>query len=176
MLARWNPSEGGDRWGLETRVASTIFCSWEKVAHLAINLHRRTTISNRRKLRTAREMLLKLFQTLVFLKHEESFDTKSIREQNLRITYIWIPQKEVLIFNFINRVPQMEFGIPQKQLRYSGTLLIWSPMGQKNFSRINEGFFFYKKMYGSFCQAAKRSGRNNEVTVRRCFTVHCIYL
>ena len=24
---------------------------------------------------------------------------------------------------------------------------------------------FYKKMYGDFCQAAKKSGRNNEVTV-----------
>ena len=156
MLARWNPSEGGDRWGLETRVASTIFCSWEKVAHLAINLHRRTTISNRRKLRTAREMLLKLFQTLVFLKHEESFDTKSIREQNLRITYIWIPQKEVLIFNFINRVPQMEFGIPQKQLRYSGTLLIWSPMGQKTLAVLTRVFSFTRKCMAVFARQPKK--------------------
>ena len=37
--------------------------------------------------------------------------------------------------------------------------------------------FFYKKMYGGYCQAAKKSARNNEVTVltevaiRRGFTV-----
>jgi len=33
------------------------------------------------------------------------------------------------------------------------------------------GFFFYKKMYGGFYQAVKKSGRNNEVAVRRGFTV-----
>ena len=46
----------------------------------------------------------------------------------------------------------------------------WNPAntvtnGPKTFGRINEGFIFYKKMYSSFCQAAKKSGRNNEVTV-----------
>ena len=54
---------------------------------------------------------------------------------------------------------------------YSGTPLLRSPMGQKKFCRINgvavftRVFFFYKKMYGGFCQAAKYSGRNNEVAV-----------
>ena len=38
--------------------------------------------------------------------------------------------------------------------------------------RINE--VFYKKMYQwSFCRAAKTSGRNNEVAVRRGSTVVC---
>ena len=32
--------------------------------------------------------------------------------------------------------------------------------------------FFLKKMYGGFCQAAKKSGRNNEVAVRRGSTVY----
>ena len=41
-------------------------------------------------------------------------------------------------------------------IKYSGTLLIGSPIGKKKFSRINEGFFFYKKMTGSFCQMAKK--------------------
>ena len=36
--------------------------------------------------------------------------------------------------------------------------------GPKTLGRINEGFF-NKKTYGGFCQAAKKSGRNNEVTV-----------
>ena len=38
VVARWNPSKGGDRGGLETRVASVIFGSWDKMAHLAIKL------------------------------------------------------------------------------------------------------------------------------------------
>ena len=34
-----------------------------------------------------------------------------------------------------------------------------SPMGQKKkIGRINEDFFFYLKMYGVFCQAAKNKG------------------
>ena len=36
--------------------------------------------------------------------------------------------------------------------------------------RINEGFFFQENGW-PFCQAAKKSGRNNEVAVRRGFTV-----
>ena len=36
-------SEGGDRGGLETRAASAIFRSWDKIAHLAINVPRRTS-------------------------------------------------------------------------------------------------------------------------------------
>ena len=49
-------------------------------------------------------------------------------------------------------------------------------MGQKNLAvltggRVNEGFF-YKKMYGRFARRPKKkNGRNNEVTVRRGFTV-----
>ena len=31
--------------------------------------------------------------------------------------------------------------------------------------RINEGFFFYKKMYAGFAVRPKKSGRNNEVAV-----------
>ena len=48
--------------------------------------------------------------------------------------------------------------------------------GPKNFGRIIEGFFS-KKMYGGFCQAAKkklpryRGGRITEVAVMRGFTV-----
>ena len=37
-----------------------------------------------------------------------------------------------------------------KTANYSGTPLIRSPRGQKNFGRINEGFF-YKKIYDGFC-------------------------
>ena len=48
-------------------------------------------------------------------------------------------------------------------LKYSGTPFIRSPMGQKNFAYLRG--FFIKEMYGSFYQAAKKSGRNNEVTV-----------
>ena len=36
--------------------------------------------------------------------------------------------------------------------------------------RINEGLF-YKKMYGRFAEQPKKSGRNNEVAVRRYSTV-----
>ena len=55
---------------------------------------------------------------------------------------------------------------------YRGTPLIRSPMGQTNLAvlrgdRINEGFF----TVWPFCQMAKKSGRNNEVAVRRGFTV-----
>ena len=43
---------------------------------------------------------------------------------------------------------------------YSGTPLIRPPLGQKKNGRINgvavlTTVFFYKKMYGGFCQAAK---------------------
>ena len=54
---------------------------------------------------------------------------------------------------------------------YSGTSLIRSLNGPKKNGRIEEGFFFYTKMYGGFCQATKKSGRANEVTVRRGFIV-----
>ena len=53
---------------------------------------------------------------------------------------------------------------------YSGTLVNTVTNGPKKFGRINgvavltKGFF-YKKMYGGYCQAAKKSARNNEVTV-----------
>ena len=50
------------------------------------------------------------------------------------------------------------------------TTLIRSPMSQKNLvvltgDRINEGFFFLQENVWSFSRAAKKSGRNNEVTV-----------
>ena len=35
---------------------------------------------------------------------------------------------------------------------------------------------FHKKMYGGFCQAAKKSDRNNEVAGRRGFIVHHLTL
>ena len=57
-----------------------------------------------------------------------------------------------------------------KYTQYSETPLIRSPMGQKKFGRINDGFF-YKKMYGGFCKAARKRRRDNEVAVRRGFTV-----
>ena len=44
-------------------------------------------------------------------------------------------------------------------------------MGQEHLAvstsdRVNEGFFFYKKMYGRFApREAKKSGRDNQVTV-----------
>ena len=58
---------------------------------------------------------------------------------------------------------------------YSGTPLIQPPMGQKHLAvltgdRISE-VFFYKKMYGRFAERPKKSGRNNEVVVRRGSTV-----
>ena len=37
--------------------------------------------------------------------------------------------------------------------------------------RINDGFFLQGNVW-RFCQAAKNSGRNNEVAVRRGFTAH----
>ena len=47
------------------------------------------------------------------------------------------------------------------QVNYSGTPLIWPPLGQKKLAKrggsIIEGFF-YKKMYGGFCQVAVRRG------------------
>ena len=56
---------------------------------------------------------------------------------------------------------------------YSGTPLIRSPMGQTNLAvlrgdRIDEGFL--QENLWPFCQAAKKSGRNSEVAVRRGFT------
>ena len=47
---------------------------------------------------------------------------------------------------------------------YTGTTLIRSPRGQKKLAvlsgdHINEGFFFYKKMYGRFAERPKKSGR-----------------
>ena len=57
-----------------------------------------------------------------------------------------------------------------ERLYSSGAPLIRTPMGQKKNGRIYEGIF-YKKMYGGFCQAATKSCLNNEVAVRRGFTV-----
>ena len=44
---------------------------------------------------------------------------------------------------------------------YGGTPLIRSPMGQNNLAvlrgdRINEGFFFFKKMHGRFARRPKK--------------------
>ena len=64
----------------------------------------------------------------------------------------------------------------------------WNPVStvtkwSKQFGRINGvavvTTFSYKKMYGGFCQAAKKSGRSNEVNVYYYqggrFTVYKIY-
>ena len=40
-------------------------------------------------------------------------------------------------------------------IKYSGTLLIRSPIGKKKLAVLTR-FFFYKKMTGSFCQMAKK--------------------
>ena len=53
---------------------------------------------------------------------------------------------------------------------YSGTPFIRSPMAQKNLA-VFKRVFFYKKMNGGFSQATKKSGRTNEVIVRRGFIV-----
>ena len=57
----------------------------------------------------------------------------------------------------------------------------WTPVNTVNYGPKKSGsingvavltrFFFYNKMYGGFYQAAKKSGRNNEVAVSRGFTV-----
>ena len=39
-------------------------------------------------------------------------------------------------------------------------------MGQKKSGRINEGFFFYKKMYGGLARRPKQSDRTTEVAIR----------
>ena len=61
------------------------------------------------------------------------------------------------------------------QVNYSGTPLIWPPLGQKKLAILTGWQYyrgiFYKKMYGSFCQAAKKSGHNNGVAVRQGSTV-----
>ena len=46
----------------------------------------------------------------------------------------------------------------------SGTPLKRSALGQKKLAVLTR-VFFHKKMYGDFCQAAKKSGRNDEVAV-----------
>ena len=52
---------------------------------------------------------------------------------------------------------------------YGGTQLIQLPMGQKKLAVITrwpyQWGFLYKKRYGYFWRAAKKSGRNNEVTI-----------
>ena len=40
-------------------------------------------------------------------------------------------------------------------------------MVKKKIGRINEDFFFYKKMYGRFARRPKKRGRNNKVTYYR---------
>ena len=52
---------------------------------------------------------------------------------------------------------------------YSGTPSVRPPLRQKQLAVLTR--MFYKKIYGGFCQAAKKSGRNNEVAVRRGSTV-----
>ena len=78
-------------------------------AHLAINLRRRTSRIYDKELRTAREMYMRLFETPLFLKNEELFDNKCVREHTPQNCLHGIPQKDV-------GIPQKEFGIPQKEV------------------------------------------------------------
>ena len=53
---------------------------------------------------------------LVFLKHKESFDTRSIRDQNLTITNMESLRRRCL-FQLVNGIPEKELvGIPQKEV------------------------------------------------------------
>ena len=85
VLARWNPSEGGDRGTLETIVASVNFGSWVKVAHTTQSIL--PIFSNIHKLRTPRSKRVDigLFWTPLLLKNEESFGKKSRNEQKFQI-------------------------------------------------------------------------------------------
>ena len=73
------PSEGGDRGGLETRVASVSSARetrWRILrSTFVVGLAERTN----KELRTAWEMYMRLFQTSLLLKNEESLDNKSIK-------------------------------------------------------------------------------------------------
>ena len=55
---------------------------------------------------------------------------------------------------------------------YSGTPLILSPIYRpKQFGRINQGFFFFTRKCMVVLPGDQKSGRNNELTVRRGSTV-----
>ena len=58
----------------------------------------------------------------------------------------------------------MEVALTKFAVIHSGTLLIRSPMGEKKNLAVLKMVFFKKKLYGDFCQAVKKIGRNNEVT------------
>ena len=61
----------------------------------------------------------------------------------------------------------LQHGLSQMFFRCcSGTPLKRSALGQKKLAVLTR-VFFHKKMYGGFCQAAKKSGRNDEVAVLR---------
>ena len=60
-------------------------------------------------------------------------------------------------------------SLQYRDYMYSGTLLIWSPVGKNNLAvltgdSINE-IIFLNKNYGSFAGRPKKCGRNNDVTV-----------
>ena len=75
VVARWNPSGVGDQGGLEMRVALVIFGWCISRSTFVVGLAECTN----KELRTAREMYMRLFQTPLFLKNEESIDNKSIK-------------------------------------------------------------------------------------------------
>ena len=75
VVARWNPSGVGDQRRLETRVASVIFGWRISRSTFVVGLAECTN----KELRTARKMYMRLFQTPLFLKNEESIDNKSIK-------------------------------------------------------------------------------------------------
>ena len=56
---------------------------------------------------------------------------------------------------------------------YSGTSLIRSLNGPKKNGRIEEGFFFYTKMCGGFCQATKKKWPYQRGDRKEGF--HCIF-
>ena len=63
------------------------------------------------------------------------------------------------------------------RVSWIGSTILWNPVnkvtnGPKKFGRINEAFFFYKKMSGRFARRPKKVAvLTDEVAVRRGFTV-----
>ena len=106
------------------------------------------------------------------IETKDFLQPKALKPNRLIILFIspflkYFQTHEILMFNPVIKI----FPCPLVMPRY----IQWNPVntvtnGSKNFGRINEGCF-YKKMYGGFCQAAKKSGRITEVAVKRGFTV-----
>ena len=68
----------------------------------------------------------------------------------------------------IKKSGQNVYSVKKKEEIYSGTLLTRSSMGQKRLGC----FFFFTRKCMAVLPGGQKSGRNNEVAVRRGFTVH----